>query len=119
MIFIERIKFIERIDHLIRSHATGSPKNLSEKLYISERHVYNLINIMKEMGAPIFYCQHSQSYRYDEEVFFNSGFFTRNLRTDAYKGGGTQTADLSLMFKYNNQHSIILGYWKCMESNNS
>ena len=107
MIFIEKIKFIERVDSLIRKHSTGNPKELSEKLCISERHVYNLINIMKDMGAPIYYCPYSESYCYNTEVYFNSGFYTKNLKMEEYKGGVSKRYHF---YKNNNWISEYLNF---------
>jgi predicted DNA-binding transcriptional regulator YafY len=87
MNLIERITQIERLDCLIRRKATGSPRNLSTRMGVSERQVYNIINDMKDMGAPIFYCPLNQSYCYDREVKFKFGFlvhgeeeYLRNLK---------------------------------------
>ena len=75
MTFIDKLKQIERVDSLIRRKATGSPKDLSVKMGISERQVYNIINEMKEMGAPIFFCFFNQSYCYTkEDIGFIFGF---------------------------------------------
>lgn len=56
---------IERIDKLIRIEATGSPKQLAQKLNLTERSVYNYINMMKkEFQAPIAYSHSKRSYIY-------------------------------------------------------
>lgn len=74
MTFDEKIKTIERIDHLIRTKATGTPSQLSSKLDISERCLYDLLNIMKELKAPIRYCTERRSYLYTYEVTWSFGF---------------------------------------------
>jgi predicted DNA-binding transcriptional regulator YafY len=76
MNLIEKIRQIEHVDFLIRKKSTGSPKNLSKKLGISERQVYNIINTMKEMGAPIYFCSVNQCYCYEDSVKFQFGFIT-------------------------------------------
>jgi predicted DNA-binding transcriptional regulator YafY len=68
---LERIK---RIDQLIRLRSTGTPKELSKKLCISERLVYNYILKMKTLGAPIEYCHESQSYIYSVFTSFECQF---------------------------------------------
>lgn len=78
MTFIEKIRLIERLDGLIQGRATGSPKQLSEKLGISERCKYDIINLMKNMGAPINYCNVSTRYYYEGEVEFQIGFGNKN-----------------------------------------
>ena len=74
MRLIEKIHQIERIDNLIRRKATGSPKQLATRLSISERAVYDCIDLMKTMNAPIYYCRSKGSYCYDEPVKFLFGF---------------------------------------------
>lgn len=91
MSFIDKIKQIERVDSLIRRTATGSPKTLSIKMGISERQVYNIINEMKDMGAPITFCTMRQSYCYTEEnVGFVFGFLGQaNSSLRGIRGGFT------------------------------
>lgn len=59
------ISNIQRLDQLIRIKATGSPSNLAMKLEVSERCIYNYINLMKDLGAPIKFCRYRKSYYYD------------------------------------------------------
>ncbi|MBC8032700.1 MAG: HTH domain-containing protein [Chitinophagaceae bacterium] len=70
----ERFK---RIDQLIRIKGTGTPSQLAKRLGFSERTVYDYINTMKDMGAPIKYCNFRQSYYYEEDGFFQIGFYAR------------------------------------------
>jgi len=67
MTFLEKLNAIKRLDQLIRLNATGTPSKLSNKLGISRRSVFDLINLMKAMNAPIDYCNYSQSYFYEYE----------------------------------------------------
>jgi len=74
MNLLEKIRLIERVHGLITREGTGSPAMLANRLNISERNIYNLINVMKEMGAPIYFCKSRNSYCYEEEVRFSFGF---------------------------------------------
>ena len=56
--YIDRFK---RIDQLIRLKATGTPKELAEKLHISEALLYLTLSEMKELGAPICYDKSSKT----------------------------------------------------------
>lgn len=78
MDLIQKIRLIERLDYLIQRKATGTPKDLSEKLKLSERHIYNIINDMKVMGAPIIFCNIHKSYCYQEHVTFKFGFLVKD-----------------------------------------
>ena len=71
---------LERIDHLIRIKATGTPTELASKLGISERSVYEYLNLMKELGAPIKFNSYRQSYYYDEDGGFNISFLPGDRR---------------------------------------
>ncbi|MGD1845023.1 MAG: hypothetical protein ACFB10_06480 [Salibacteraceae bacterium] len=73
---LEKMQLIERLDGLISRRCTGPPACLASRLNVSERNVYNLVKVMKEMGAPIFFCRYTNSYCYEEEVRFVFGFET-------------------------------------------
>jgi hypothetical protein len=66
MSFIEKLRQIERVDQLIRLKGTGTPANLASRLGISENSVYNLLNILRSLGADIYYCEQRQSYCYGD-----------------------------------------------------
>lgn len=74
---IINIHRIKRIDKLISLKATGTPKELSETLGISKRQIHNDLLKMKELGAPIKYCEIHKSYVYTEPVSFECDF-TKN-----------------------------------------
>lgn len=74
MDFIKKLKLIERIDGLISRKSTGTPAELSQKIGVSERTLYNIIKIMKQLGAPIFYSSSRMSYCYSNEVSFSYTF---------------------------------------------
>lgn len=106
MTFLEKIEQIKRIDQLIRIKATGTPQQLASKLDMSERAVYDRINLMKSMGAPIEYSHVRQCYYYQGTVQCEFGFFlTEGDAYDQIVGGK------SIFFKN------ILGLQKfCSES---
>lgn len=61
--FIQRLK---RIDQLISSKATGTPAQFAQKLDIRESTLYEILKILKDLGAPIEYDYHRCSYFYTE-----------------------------------------------------
>jgi predicted DNA-binding transcriptional regulator YafY len=65
---------LQTIDRLIRIKGTGPPRQLARKLGISERSLYDLLDFMKEMGAPISYSKERQTYFYEESGGFELGF---------------------------------------------
>jgi hypothetical protein len=76
---LKQIQRIERLHQLIRLKATGPHKECALKLAISERQVYNIIEIMKELGAPIYYNNAIGSYCYDHEVKCAFGFHMKPI----------------------------------------
>jgi predicted DNA-binding transcriptional regulator YafY len=69
---------LERIDQLIRLKATGTPRAFASKLELSERCIYNYINLMKDLGAPIRFCRYRNTYYYDGKGGFKFTFLTEN-----------------------------------------
>ncbi|WP_438423648.1 hypothetical protein [Aquimarina macrocephali] len=72
---IKHIQIIERMDQLIRLQATGSPEKFAQRLGISKTKLYRMINLMKQLSAPIEYGTTIQSYVYTEAVGFTFGFY--------------------------------------------
>lgn len=60
---IERIKYL---NSLIQRGATGTPLQVAEKLNVSKATANRLIAELRDRGAPILYCKHSQCYKYTE-----------------------------------------------------
>ena len=60
---MERIKYL---NSLIQRGATGTPLQLAEKLNVSKATANRLIAELRDRGAPILYCKHSQCYKYTE-----------------------------------------------------
>ena len=88
MTFIEKLKTLERIDQLVRMKATGSAKDLANRLGVSERCVFDIISTFKQLEAPISYCRTSNSYVYQKESYFSYGFFeSKKIETMKIKGG--------------------------------
>jgi len=89
MTLIDKLQQIERVDALIRRKATGSPEDLALTIDTSERCVYDLIKLMKQMGAPIYFCNHRGSYCYKIDVVFSIGFVPLQVDKQQITGGTT------------------------------
>jgi hypothetical protein len=91
------------LNHLIKQRATGSPKELSRKLCITERAWYKLRDeLINDLNLPIDYCPHSRSYVYTEEGSFEIGF--KKILPDKaanLTGGKAVLATLKHYFKQN------------------
>ena len=69
------LAMLDRLDHLIRLHATGTPTELADRLRISYSSLYEIISFMKKtLKAPIRYNTYRQSFEYEYEPDFYLGF---------------------------------------------
>lgn len=74
------LKFLHRMEylvHLIRTKATGSPRELAEKLDVSERTVYDLLSTLRELEWPVSYDALRKTYYFEQEGEFNFRFRRR------------------------------------------
>lgn len=83
-VIIKQIELIQRIDQLIRLQATGSPEQLADRLEISKAKLYRIINVMRELNAPIIYNPSVQSFIYEKAVGFRFGFYRREMNTKEF-----------------------------------
>lgn len=67
---------LTRIDYLIRIKGTGTPVQLADKLGLSERSVYEYLNLMREFGAPIKFDSYRETYYYEREGHFFVSFIS-------------------------------------------
>jgi hypothetical protein len=74
MNFIDSLLIIQRMDQLIRMKATGSPREFSERLEISESTLYKWLEILRYLKCPIVYDTHRRSYVYTREGQFKIKF---------------------------------------------
>lgn len=66
------IRVIIKIHELIRDKRAGNSDDLSDRLGISVRTVYNYITFMKtELNAPITYDSQNKKYCYERECELN------------------------------------------------
>lgn len=80
MKWIEHLILLNRLDKLIQRKATGNYQQLASRLKVAPRTVYNLLEILEELGAQIKYCKLRQSYYYSNEINFEfSGLLSPTL----------------------------------------
>jgi len=61
------IRIIIKLHELIKAQRTGTPNELSNKLGLSVRTVFNYINFMKsELEAPISFNSQTKNYYYEK-----------------------------------------------------
>jgi predicted DNA-binding transcriptional regulator YafY len=79
--YLERAK---RMDDLIRRRATGNADEFARKLGISRSVLMEHIRDLKEMGAPIKFCEFTRGYYYAMEYTFMLG---KKVEMRELKGG--------------------------------
>jgi hypothetical protein len=96
----EQINLIEQLDQLIRMQATGSPKKLSERLGISGASLFRLLDVMKKLKAPIKYDIYLQSYIYEYKVYFEFGFYAREISTEKAREINGGYANIKMLLNF-------------------
>lgn len=74
MKWLKGLELVVRMDQLIRLKATGTSREFSQKLGISRSTVYAYLALIKDLGAPLYYCKKTRSFCYSYEVRFIFGF---------------------------------------------
>lgn len=59
-------KLVERVKDLAVKKATGTPKQLADKLNVSERSIYRIIQYLRDCGTKLNYCRARQTYVLEE-----------------------------------------------------
>lgn len=56
--------------------ATGTPEELAERLEMSKRNLFEILNVMRAIGGPITYNPSRNSYQYDYDCRLYLEYFT-------------------------------------------
>ena len=68
MKMLYQLERIMKINRMIKSENTGSPKTFAEELGISESHFYRYIDELQDMGVPIQYSRTRKTYYYENNT---------------------------------------------------
>lgn len=82
---------LQRVDHLIRTRATGAPAQLASRLGCCERDVYRLIADLRSQGFPISYDRQADTYYYAEPVKLNISIVVGAEKLLSIQGGQKNT----------------------------
>jgi len=87
---IKNLERLQRLHQLIEQEVTGSPKELANRMRISERLVYNLIEQFKEYNANICYDRRRRTYYYCDDFQFKVNIsvliINNDLQTEVFEG---------------------------------
>jgi biotin operon repressor len=68
MNLIHQFERVKKINRMIKSANTGSPKEFAIELGISESHFYRCIEELQDMGIPIRYSRSRRTYYYEKNT---------------------------------------------------
>lgn len=71
---IKHIERLQRLHNLIKMECTGSPTEIAERLHISERTVYYLLDQLRDYDAQIRYDRGRKTYYYEDEFVLEVNF---------------------------------------------
>jgi len=100
MAFNDTFNRLERLAFLIQRKATGSPEELAERLDVSRRTVYNLIDLLRDQGAEIDYCRSRASFYYVRPVKICFQLFSIVDEVNSIRGGQRYLGNYFLCAKY-------------------
>jgi predicted DNA-binding transcriptional regulator YafY len=63
---LKQLERLRKAHKLIQQQHTGTPNEFADKLHISERELYRILEYLKELGAIISFQSSIFSYRYKE-----------------------------------------------------
>ena len=61
---LKQIQQLRKLHLMIKQEATGNPKMVAKKMHVSERQVYNLIEQLRTMDAPVRFNRRANTYYY-------------------------------------------------------
>ena len=64
---LKQLERLRKAHKLIQNENTGTPKEFANKLYISEREIYRILEYLKEVDAIICFSRNANSYYYNAD----------------------------------------------------
>ena len=85
MNFIKQIERIKKIHQLISSEKTGTPIVFARKLSLSRSQLYNELEVIKELDAPLKYCKRRESFYYETSFELILNYSLKIIKDDESK----------------------------------
>jgi transcriptional antiterminator len=87
---LKNLERMQQLHALIEKECTGSPTELADKLKISERSIYLLLEQLRDFDAQVAYNRSRKTYYYKEEFQLAIGIsvsvINQNGTTDLFGG---------------------------------
>lgn len=102
MNFIKQIERLQLLNKLIIQESTGTPDELSARLGVSKRQLYNLMESLKVLGVEIEYSKQYKTYYYQGDasrldVSFSMTWISEGECRKIF-GGTTQKIESAILF---------------------
>lgn len=100
MNILRNIERIQMLHKLIKDEKTGTPDSLSHRLDISRASLYNLLDELKSIDAPIRYSRRRETFYYATPFDLNAFFRIQRLEPIDLKkiNGGFHLFNFRLFF---------------------
>ncbi|KAF2515880.1 hypothetical protein EYY60_01800 [Flavobacterium zhairuonense] len=85
MNFIKQIERIKKIHRLIATEKTGTPSVFAKKLSLSRSQLYNELEVIKELDAPVRYCKKRESFYYETSFELILNYSLKTIKDDESK----------------------------------
>ncbi|WP_340075224.1 HTH domain-containing protein [Leptobacterium sp. I13] len=79
---LKTLENLQQLHNLIKNGATGTPAELAKQMHISERMVYRLMDMLKDMKAPIQYDRTNYTYTYINDFDMRVNISVQILHND-------------------------------------
>ena len=105
MNMISQLERVQKINRMIKSARTGSPKEFAGELGISESHFYRYIDELQEMGVPIQYSRSRRTYYYENNTELSLSYSLKIISDQGSKEimGGAEKIPLLLFYESGQQ----------------
>jgi len=81
----EQLERLKRMNRLIKERRTGTPSEFAKYLGISERHLYNSIEEIKEMGIIVKYTRVGNTFYYETGTELEIGYSLKIVQAQELK----------------------------------
>lgn len=79
---INKLDRVKKINKLIKWQQTGNPEVFAGKLNIGRRQLYNILDDLKIMGAPIKYCRKRETFYYQNDFDLQIRFSVKIIKEE-------------------------------------
>ena len=79
---LKQIEQLKKLHGMIKNQTTGSPKMVAKKMHVSERQLYNLLDQLRTMDAPLHFDRRANTYIYTDDFEFSVSISVEVIHND-------------------------------------